>query len=92
VPFERSLDAFAETEGLAASEFQLLADASLELAARYERDAAFMDDEEGRQIALTLSRWRRRRGRYFQELSARAERSEAAATSRLEYGLRASAS
>lgn len=69
---------FAGTELLAASELQLLADASLELAAQYERHAALMEDEEGRQIALQLSRWRRRRGRYFRELSARAEHLEAA--------------
>jgi hypothetical protein len=89
VLFEPSLEPFAETEGLAASEFQLLADASLELAARYERDAAYMDDEEGRQLALMLSKWRQRRGRYFQELSARAERSEAVAMSQLDHGLKA---
>lgn len=83
MPFERLLEAFAEAEVLAASELQLLADASLELADRYERDAAFMDDEEGRQIALALSKWRRRRGRHFHELSAQAERREAAASSEL---------
>jgi hypothetical protein len=63
-------------ELLAANELQLLADNSLDLADRYERDAEFMDDEEGRQIALTLSNWRRHRGRYFRELSAAAERVE----------------
>ena len=62
---------------LASNELQLLADKSLELADRYERDAEFMDDKEGRQIALTLSSWRRDRGRYFRELSATAERVEA---------------
>lgn len=55
----------------------MLADASLELADRYERDAEFMDDEEGRRLALALSRWRRDRGRYFRELSAEADRIEA---------------
>jgi hypothetical protein len=75
--FERSFDATGEA--LASSELQLLADASLELADRYQRDAAFMEDEEGRELALTLASWRRRRGRYFHELSARAERLEAAA-------------
>jgi hypothetical protein len=84
VPFERLLAASAEAEVLASSELQLLADASLELAARYARDAAFMEDDEGQQIALALSRWRRRRGRFFHELSAQAERSEAAAASELE--------
>ena len=64
-------------ELLAANELQLLADNSLELAERYQRDAEFMDDEEGRQIALTLASWRRQRGRYFRELSAAAERLEA---------------
>jgi hypothetical protein len=55
----------------------LLADSSLELADRYERDAEFMSDEEGRRIALVLAKWRRGRGRYFRELSAEAERIEA---------------
>lgn len=64
-------------EMLGANELQLLADKCLELAERYERDAEFMDDEEGRQVALTLSSWRRQRGRYFRELSATAERAEA---------------
>ena len=63
-------------ELLAANELQLLADNSFELADRYERGAEFMEDEEGRQIALTLSNWRRHRGRYFLELSAAAERAE----------------
>jgi len=65
-------------EALAASELQLLADKSLELADRYERDAEFMEDEEERQTALAVSRWRRHRGRYFRELSAEAERIESA--------------
>jgi hypothetical protein len=69
------IDALAEV--LAANELELLADASLELADRYERGAAFMEDEQGRRIALALSRWRRSRGRYFRELSAEAERIEA---------------
>jgi hypothetical protein len=77
--FERSFDGVAEAEALASSELQLLADASLELADRYERDAAFMEDDEGRELALTLASWRRRRGRRFLELSAKAERLEAAA-------------
>lgn len=64
-------------EVLAATELELLADASLELADRYERGAAFMEDEQGRRLALALSRWRRHRGRYFRELSAEAERIEA---------------
>ncbi len=82
MPFERYLQMFVEAEALFPSELQLLADASLELADRYERDAPFMDDEEGRQIALRLSRWRRQRGRYFHELSARAETFESAAMAR----------
>jgi hypothetical protein len=64
-------------EMLAASELQLLADASLELADRYERDAAFMEDQEGCEVALALSAWRRRRRRYFRGLSAEVERLEA---------------
>jgi hypothetical protein len=68
-------DALAEL--LSASELQLLADASLELAEQYERGAAFMEDDDGRRIALALASWRRCRGRYFHELSAEAERSEA---------------
>jgi hypothetical protein len=85
VPFRKSTAAGAlpqvhavspRVELLAANELQLLADNSLELADRYERDAEFMEDEEGRQIALTLSSWRRHRGRYFRELSAAAERTE----------------
>jgi hypothetical protein len=67
----------ARTEILEAEELQLLADRSLELAERYDRDAEFMDDEEGRQIALALSNWRRQRSRFFRELSAAAERDEA---------------
>jgi len=77
VLFARSIGVDAWVEVLAANELQLLADKSLELADRYERDAAFMEDEDGRQIALALSRWRRCRGRYFRELSAEAERIEA---------------
>lgn len=75
--FERFIAFDACLEVLAASELQLLADASLELADRYERDAAFMEDEQERRIALALSGWRRHRGRYFRELSAEAERIEA---------------
>ena len=59
-------------------ELQLLADMSLELAERYERSAPFTASDEERQAALALSRWRRDRGRYFRELSAAAERTEAA--------------
>lgn len=70
-----SIDALVEV--LAANELELLADASLELADQYERGAAFMDDEQGRRVAIALSRWRRSRGRYFRELSAQAERIEA---------------
>ena len=62
---------------LGASELQLLADMSLDLAVGYERSAGFMEDEDGRQLALALSRWRRDRARYFRELSAEAERLEA---------------
>jgi hypothetical protein len=62
---------------LAANELEFLADRSLELARRYERAADFMDDEEGQQVALALSAWRRDRSRYFRELSAEAERTEA---------------
>lgn len=76
VSFTRSIGVDARAEVLAANELQLLADTSLELADRYERDAEFMEDEEGRQIALALSRWRRRRGRYFLKLSAEAKRIE----------------
>ncbi len=65
-----------QMETLAASELQLLADMCVELADRYERNAMFMDDEQGRQLAMMLARWRRDRGRYFQELSAAAERVE----------------
>jgi hypothetical protein len=68
----------ARAEILEANELELLADRSLELAERYERDAAFMEDEEGRQIALALADWRRQRSRLFRELSAGAERAEAA--------------
>lgn len=79
MPFERLFDTLAAPEVLAAGELQLLADESLKLAAEYERDAVFMDTEEGRQIALALSGWRRQRGRLFHELSAQAESLEAAA-------------
>ena len=64
-------------EVLAANELEVLADTSLELADRYARAAPFMDDENGRRIALALSRWRRSRAQYFRELSAEAERTEA---------------
>ncbi len=74
---KRSIDIDARIEALAANELEWLADRSLELAVRYERDAAFMEDQEGRQIAVALSTWRRRRGQYFRELSAEAERTEA---------------
>lgn len=75
---EVNMDAMdARVDLLAASELELLADASLELADRYERNAEFMEDEQGRRVALALSRWRRDRARYFHELSAKAERIEA---------------
>jgi len=74
---ERTIGSDVRMQVLAASELQLLADASLELADRYERGAPFMEDEHGRRIALALSGWRRQRARYFRELSAEAERSEA---------------
>jgi hypothetical protein len=74
---ERAMSIDALVEVLAANELELLADASLELADQYERGAAFMDDDQGRRIALALSRWRRSRGRFFRELSAEAERIEA---------------
>ena len=69
-------EANPRAETLGANELQLLADRSLELAERYEQDAEFMGDEEGRQIALSLSKWRRDRARYFRELSAHVERTE----------------
>jgi hypothetical protein len=71
------LGANPRAESLGANELQMLADRSLELAERYERDAEFMGDEEGRQVALALSKWRRDRSRYFRELSARVEHAEA---------------
>jgi hypothetical protein len=64
-------------EILTANELQVLADMNLELADKYERGATYMEDEERCQIALGLSRWRRRRGRHFRQLSAEAERIEA---------------
>lgn len=75
--FTRSIGIDARAGVLTSDELQLLADMSLEVADRYERNAPFMEDEEGGQIALALSRWRRDRGRYFRELSAEAERIEA---------------
>jgi hypothetical protein len=82
----RILAANPRVDILAANELELLADRSVELAHRYERAADFMDDEEGREVALALSAWRRERGRYFRELSAEAERTEAkeAGTARAE--------
>ena len=76
-PWRKRL-ANARAEILEANELELLADRSLALAERYERDAEFMEDEEGRQIALALAAWRRQRSRLFRELSARMERAEAA--------------
>jgi hypothetical protein len=73
----RSIGVDPRVEVLGANELELLADQSLELADRYARAAPFMEDEEGRQIARALSNWRRRRGHYFRELSAEAERKEA---------------
>jgi len=74
--FTRSIAVDAQTE-LSAYELRLLADASVELADQYERNAAFMEDEEQRQVALALSEWRRTRARHFRELSAEAQRTEA---------------
>jgi hypothetical protein len=64
-------------ETLTANELQVLADMNLELADKYERGVTYMEDEERRQIALALSRWRRHRGLRFRQLSAEAERIEA---------------
>lgn len=75
--FKRSIGLDARVEVLAANELEVLADKSLELADRYARAAPFVEDEEGRQIALALSNWRRTRGQYFRELSAEAERMKA---------------
>jgi hypothetical protein len=66
-----------ESKVLVANELELLAEMSLELADRYARAAPFMEDDDGRQVALVLSTWRRSRGLYFRELSADAERTEA---------------
>jgi hypothetical protein len=77
VSFQRAIGVDPRVGVLAANELEVLADESLELADRYARAAPFMEDEEGRQIALTLSNWRRTRGQYFRELSAEAERTEA---------------
>jgi hypothetical protein len=74
----RKQPANARAEILEANELELLADRSLKLAERYERDAEFMEDEEGRQIALALADWRRQRSLLFRELSAKAERAESA--------------
>lgn len=76
-PLAEVLATNPRADTLGANELQMLADRSLELAERYERDAEFMGDEEGREIALALSSWRRNRARYFRELSARVERAEA---------------
>jgi hypothetical protein len=62
---------------LGASELQLLADASLDLAVKYERNAGLLDNEDEQQLARALAKWRRERARYFRELSAEAERLEA---------------
>jgi hypothetical protein len=77
VSFTRSPDADPRADVLAANELEVLADASLELAGRYEQHARSIEDDEGRQIALALSNWRRRRGLYFRERSAEVERIEA---------------
>lgn len=74
--FTRSAGADPRADVLAAHELEVLADASLELAGRYEQHARSMKDDEGRQVALALSNWRRRRGLYFRELSAEVERIE----------------
>jgi hypothetical protein len=77
VSVDRSI-AFGPRVGvLTADELEVLADKSLELADRYARAAAFMEDQEGRQMALALSDWRRSRGLYFRQLSADAECREA---------------
>ena len=73
---KRSIGVEPRVELLAANELEILADKSLELADRYERAAALMEDEEERRIALGLSNWRRSRGLYFRELSADVERNE----------------
>jgi hypothetical protein len=77
VSFKRFVRLDKRVEILTANELQLLADMNLELADQYERGAPYMENEEGRRIALVLSRWRRRRGRDFRQLSAEAERTEA---------------
>jgi hypothetical protein len=77
VSVKRGVPVDPRVGGLAANELEMLADKSLELADRYARAAPFMEDEEGRQIALALSNWRRSLGLYFRELSADAERKEA---------------
>jgi hypothetical protein len=77
VSFKRFVRVDEREELLTANELQLLADMNLELADQYERGAPYMEDEESRQIALVLSRWRRRRGREFRQLSAEADRMEA---------------
>ena len=74
--FKRSIAVDARVKVLVANELGLLAEMSDELADRYARAAPFMDDEDGRQVALALSTWRRR-GQYFRELSAEAERTDA---------------
>ena len=74
---EQPIVADAQAHLLTANELQLLADMNLELADGYEQSAVYMENEEGRRIALTLSRWRRRRGRYFRRLSSEVERAEA---------------
>jgi hypothetical protein len=77
---EQPIVADAQADSLTANELQQLADMNLELASRYEQNAVYMENDEGRRIALTLSRWRRRRGRYFRRLSAEVERAEAGHT------------
>ena len=64
-------------EVLAANELQLLADLSMDLATKYERNAALIEDEDVRRLTLALSKWRRERARYFREMSAAAECVEA---------------
>ena len=56
--FSRAIGVDPRVGALAANELEVLADKSLELADRYARAAPFMEDEEGRQIALALSNWR----------------------------------
>ena len=75
--FKRSIAVDTRVELLAANELEVLAEMSLELADRYARAAGYVEDHEGRQVALALSSWRRSRSFYFRELSAEVEQTEA---------------